>query len=356
MTRKLIFFVLPSLKAGGAERVLSYLANNLNRSKFDVTVVVFGYRDDAVYPVDDLHVLFLNKNRVIKSIRSLYMLIRSQNPDLVFGTMRHVNLLLGIYSMLFKKTRFIAREASVWSEMEKFTNPKFNIPKFIVKYLYRGLDAIVCQSSDIRNDLEKNLKIKGSKLICINNPITETILLGNKKRGEAGTVKFITVGRLSEEKGHERILKVLAKLKNYSYSYTILGSGPCEPKIRELADEFGILEQIEFIDYTSNVIDFLADSDFFLQGSYVEGFPNAVLESCSVGTPVIAFDCPGGTREIIEDDVNGILVSSDDDFLEVLQSLKEVPRFERSLVQSSVASKFAPQKIIKMYEDLFSSI
>ena len=47
------------------------------------------------------------------------------------------------------------------------------------------------------------------------------------------------------------------------------------------------------------IIDYLSDSDFFIQGSYVEGFPNSVLESCSVGTPVIAFNCPGGTKEII---------------------------------------------------------
>ena len=53
----------------------------------------------------------------------------------------------------------------------------------------------------------------------------------------------------------------------------------------------------------------------FIQGSYVEGFPNAVLESCSVGTPVVAINCPGGTKEIIEHATNGFLVVSDDDFI-----------------------------------------
>ncbi len=169
-------------------------------------------------------------------------------------------------------------------------------------------------------------------------------------------IKFITIGRLSEVKGHERILKELAKVKNYSYLYTIIGSGPLELKIKDLAKELGVLDNIKFIPYTSEVLEYLSKSDYFIQGSYVEGFPNAVLESCSVGTPVIAFDCPGGTKEIIEDGVNGFLAITEDDFNKTLQSLNKIPVFERAVVQASVLSKFSSQKIIKEYENLFLSV
>jgi len=356
MTKKKIIFVLPSLKAGGAERVISFLAKNLDQNVFEIKIAVVGFKKDAVYNLDNLDVTFFNQNRLFNGVYPLYKFIKKQNPDLVFGTIRHVNILLGFYNLIFRNVRFIAREASVMSAMLKFSNSKQQIPNFLLKFLYNHLDAIVCQSNDIKKDLKHELGIKESKLITINNPITELKQLSTSKTEYPEIIKFITIGRLSEEKGHQRILKGLAKVKNYRYSYTIIGSGPLELKIKDLANELGIIDKIKFIAHTSKVLDYLSESDYFIQGSYVEGFPNAVLESCSAGTPVLAFDCPGGTKEIIEDGINGVLAVTEDDFAKTLQSLNEIPIFERTVVRASVLTKFSSQKIIKEYENLFLSV
>ena len=356
MTKKKILFVLPSLKAGGAERVISFLAKNFNSNVFDIKIAVVGFKKDAVYNIDNLDVTFFNQNRLFNGLYPLYKFIKKQKPDLVFGTIRHVNILLGIYNLIFKNVRFIVREASVMSTMSNFSNSKQQIPNFLLKFLYNHLDAIVCQSNDIKKDLKHELGIRESKLITINNPITELKQLSTSKTEYPEIIKFITIGRLSEEKGHQRILKGLSKVKNYSYSYTIIGSGPLELKIKDLANELGIIDKIKFIAHTSKVLDYLSESDFFIQGSYVEGFPNAVLESCSAGTPVIAFDCPGGTKEIIEDGINGFLAVTEDDFAKTLQNLNEIPSFERAVVRATVLTKFSSQKIIKEYENLFLSV
>lgn len=356
MSIKKILFILPSLKAGGAERVVSFLAKNLDLNVFEIKIAVVGFKKDAVYNVDDLEVIFFNQNRMLNGVYALYKLIKNENPDIVFGTIRHVNILLGFYNLIFRNVCFIVREASVMSTMLKFSNAKQQIPNFLLKFLYNHLDAIVCQSNDIKKDLINQLGIKESKLTTINNPITQIEQLSISKSKFSDLINFITIGRLSEEKGHERILKGLAKVKNYSYSYTIIGSGPLELKIKDLANELGILDKVKFTAHTSKVLDFLSNSDFFIQGSYVEGFPNAVLESCSVGTPVIAFDCPGGTKEIIEDGINGFLAVTEDDFAKTLQNLNEIQMFERAIVQESVLTKFSSQKIIKEYENLFLSV
>jgi glycosyltransferase involved in cell wall biosynthesis len=356
MTKTKILFVLPSLKAGGAERVVSFLAKNLDPNVFEIKIAVVGFKKDSVYNIDNLDVTFFNQNRLFNGVYPLYKLIKNKKPDLVFGTIRHVNILLGFYNLIFRNVRFIVREASVMTTMLKFSNPKQQIPNFLLKFLYNKLDAIVCQSNDIKKDLKHELGIKESKLITINNPITQIEHLSISKTECSDLINFITIGRLSEEKGHERILKGLAKVKNYSYLYTIIGSGPLELKIKDLANELGILDKIKFIAHTSKVLDFLSKSDYFIQGSYVEGFPNAVLESCSVGTPVLAFNCPGGTKEIIEDGINGVLSVSEDDFAKTLQSLNEIPVFKRAIIQASVLTKFSSQKIIKEYENLFLSI
>ena len=356
MTKKKILFVLPSLKAGGAERVISFLAKSLDQNVFEIKIAVVGFKKDAVYSLDDLDVTFFNQNRLFNGVYQLYKFIKDKKPDLVFGTIRHVNILLGFYNLIFRNVRFIVREASVMSTMLKFSNSKKQIPNVLLKFLYNHLDAVVCQSNDIKKDLKYELGIKESKLTTINNPITQIKQLPSDNSRYPEIIKFITIGRLSEEKGHERILKGLAKVKNYVYSYTIIGSGPLDLKIRDLAIELGIIDKITFIPYTSEVLENLSKSDFFIQGSYVEGFPNAVLESCSVGTPVIAFDCPGGTKEIIEDGINGFLAVTEDDFNKTLQNLNEIQMFERAIVQESVLTKFSSQKIIKEYENLFLSV
>lgn len=356
MSKKKLLFILPSLKAGGAERVINFLAKNFDSNVFKTKLLVIGFKKDAVYSLDNLDITFLNQDRLLNGVYPLFKFIKTHKPDIVLGTVRHVNILLGFFNIIFKNVRFIVRESSVMSAMLKFSNLKQQIPNFLLKFLYNHLDAIVCQSNDIRKDLKCELGIGESKLITINNPITQIEQLSIRKTEYSDKLKFITIGRLSEEKGYERILNGLAKVKNYSYSYTIIGSGPLELKIKDLAIELDISDNIKFIAYTSEVIDFLSNSDFFIQGSYVEGFPNAVLESCSVGTPVIAFNCPGGTKEIIEDGINGFLTVTEDDFAKTLQSLNEIPIFERTFVRASVLTKFSSQKIIKEYENLFLSV
>jgi len=90
----------------------------------------------------------------------------------------------------------------------------------------------------------------------------------------------------------------------------------------------------------------LVKHNLFLQGSYSEGFPNAALESCVMGTPVLAFNVPGGTKEIIENDVNGFLVNTEVEFLDCLKNERD---WNRDNVINSVTKKFGRDTILKRY-------
>ena len=147
-------------------------------------------------------------------------------------------------------------------------------------------------------------------------------------------------------------MRILSKLKR-PFSYTIIGNGNLKEAIFKKADELGIKENITHIPYTNKVNKYISENDLFLQGSFVEGFPNALLESCVVGTPVVAFNAPGGTKEIVETEINGFIVDTEEEYLNILNT--EL-KFDSNSVRTSVLKKFNQEIILKQYEDLFQNI
>jgi glycosyltransferase involved in cell wall biosynthesis len=355
LTKKKIIFILPSLRAGGAERVISFVAQQLNPQVFDVKLIVIGFKKEAVYDVKSLNVQYLNKARLLTSITTLFRIILTERPSIVVSSIGHVNITMGLFSMIFRRIKFIGREASVVSKMNEYAKVNSNLIYMIMKLFYSRLSMIICQSEDMKQDFILRLGIQPSKLIVIHNPITNSDLftvnkITNKK------YHFVTVGRLSKEKGHLRIIKGLSKIRNYDFHYTVVGSGPLEVLIKQEIKKLQLSEKVSFIPYTSRVLDEIIKNDFFIQGSYVEGFPNALLESCTVGTPVIAFKAPGGTKDIVLNGINGFLVDDELEFVTVLNDLNKLKTIDEETVRSSVLKKFESRKIVQQYEDLFNSL
>lgn len=355
MTKKKIIFILPSLRAGGAERVISYVAKELNYDIFDVKLIVIGFKKDAVYDVESLNVQYLNKSRLLTSVATLFRVILKENPLIVVSSIGHVNIMMGVFSLLFRKIKFIGREASVVSKMNEFSKVDSSTIYRLMKQFYPKLSAIICQSEDMRQDFIDTLDLDPLKLVVIHNPITNSES-PIKNSSSNAKMHFITVGRLSEEKGYLRIINGLSKIYNYDFHYTIIGSGPMETSIKQELEKLQLNEKVSFIPYTSKVLEEISKNDYFIQGSYVEGFPNALLESCTVGTPVIAFKAPGGTKDIVDNGVNGFLIEDELEFVTILNDLNKLKSINKESVRSSVLKKFESRKIVQQYEDLFNSM
>src|SRR5690554_5255777 len=97
-----IIFVIPSLAAGGAERILSFVAQNLNKDIFKATLLVTGYEKDTVYQLDDLNIIYLNKPRVLKSFFSIFKFLKKNKPDIVVSSLVHLNMLIASMSPFFR--------------------------------------------------------------------------------------------------------------------------------------------------------------------------------------------------------------------------------------------------------------
>ncbi|WP_289039731.1 glycosyltransferase [uncultured Zobellia sp.] len=351
-----ITFIIPSLRAGGAERIMSFIASNLDSNRFTPHLIITGHKKDVSYKIENIPVTFLEKSRVKVAIPSIISLLHRTKPDIVVSAIAHLNWAMALISILFPKIKFVARETIVKSAMLQITSSSKKMDwksKLTSKIQARNLDAVICQSQDMRNDLINNFDYPPNKLIVINNPITNTFS-PKKFQQKNKETQFITVGRLTKQKGYIRVLRILKDFK-MDFHYTIIGKGEEEKAILQYIENENLKDKITHIPFTKDVKSYLGKSDLYLQGSYVEGFPNALLESCSVGTPVLVFDAPGGINEIVIEGVNGFIASDKNDFSKKLKIALD-REWNIKEISKSVSERYSAAIILRKYEDFFLTL
>ncbi|USD24818.1 glycosyltransferase [Flagellimonas marinaquae] len=348
-----ITFILPSLSAGGAERVMSFVAQNIDPDKFESTLLITGSNKGAAYKIKGINVVFLNSSRVRYSVLSIFKYLKAYKPNIVVSSIAHLNTSLAFISLFFPKTKFIGREANVLSVLNQFKKGNNLFNSFLIKISYRLFDSVICLSEDMMADLSENFGVPKSKIALINNPITDDFKVKPIMENTSNKpMNFITVASLKKQKGHLRILSILSKL-DYPYTYTLIGNGPQKEAIFNAIETLKLTGEIVHVPFTDNVSEYLAKSDYFLQGAYVEGFPNCLVESSAVGTPIIAFNAPGGLNEIIEPGVNGYIANTEEEYLTYLNKQK---KWEPLKVSQHVKNKFSKENILEKYETLFTQI
>nr|WP_278252245.1 glycosyltransferase [Deferrivibrio essentukiensis] len=126
---------------------------------------------------------------------------------------------------------------------------------------------------------------------------------------------IINVGSLCYQKGQDLLIKAYSKLDDIkdNYKLVLVGRGPDKDKLVNLTNELGLKDRVIFIDFQNNPYPFIKHAEIFVLSSRYEGFPNVLIEAMICGTPVVSFDCPTGPNEIIDNEVDGILVSSIDE-------------------------------------------
>ena len=171
-----------------------------------------------------------------------------------------------------------------------------------------------------------------------------------------GSIHLVSVGRLNYQKGYDLLLKILKQCleKVKELHLTIMGEGSEEKSLKKMAAELELGDSVCFIGHQDNPYPFMNHADLFISSSRWEGLPNAVLESLACGTPVLAFDCPGGTNEIIVDDKNGWLVPSEDieamsGKIVALVRQKKWLKFKNEVL---LPEKFICENVVRSYEKI----
>jgi len=360
---KSIFFIVPSMTGGGAERVISTLLNHIDRVQFKPTLVLLQKHGAYLSDIPkDIEIIDLNAKKARYGIFFILQLLWKRKPDIVLSTLGYLNVLISLFIPLMpSNTLFIARESNTVSVKNKLEKYPF-LFDFLYKKFYSNYDVIVSQSEYMKKDLIENYEVAPAKIEVINNPIdiekvSQMACSPQKKFFDDEKIKLIAVGRLNYQKGFDILLECMTKLDD-SFQLIILGAGPDEDKLKKLKNVLLLNDKkVIFAGFQTNPYAYMQQADIFILSSRYEGFPNVVLEANLCGLPVIAFDTPGGTSEIIEENLNGLLVNKKDPDA-LAQAIKDMnlSQYNKEKIKNNIINKYGTEIIVKKYEELFLNI
>lgn len=351
-----IHFLVNSLVAGGAERVLILLANYFNDQVQDVTIITFN--EPEVFSADKsikrirLHGGSI-KNHMIRSTKNLASLYfkKKNRPDVLIPFMTQTNLIGIIIGKLYGIKVVAAEHNNHLKEINAIGN-------FTRNHAYRYTDALTVLTGFDENYYKK----RKVNVHVMPNPSTFDIF---KERVRNREKTIITVGDLNRyhHKGFDNLIPIIAPVlkKNLDWKLKLVGGGDDGLEfLTKLVKEYDISEQVIFEGYSTKVAELMRQSEIYIMTSRFEGLPMVLLEAMSQGTTCISFDCKTGPSDIITDNVNGVLVE-DQNFnamSEALDLLINDPERRLRLSSDGLNSldKFQIDAIYKKHLNIFDSI
>lgn len=363
MEKRRVVFIIHALHSGGAQRVIVNLLNNISRDKFDIHLIVLKAEGSMLGDISsDVIIHDLGNPSIRKVFFKFLKKIYGLKPHIVFSGIGHINGLLSpfipILSRLIPhKVYWVVRETSIASiHIENDSNSW--LYRFLYRNFYKNFNQIICQSHYMKQDLIKSFNITKEKMVVINNPIdivkVERLSFEKMRKDfDVNNINILAVGALRKEKRFDLLLETFARLDKNRYRLTIVGDGEMYSSLRELSLELGIEDEVSFTGQQANPYNYMKNADILVLTSAYEGFPNVLLEANSCGTPVLAFNAPGGVSEIVKEGLNGYLVS----YLDVNAMASTIlsfdaKRFDEEKIKSNVRENYALDVIIKKYEEV----
>lgn len=322
---KNIYFVIPSMSGGGAEKVLSTILKHIDRNRFRPALILFIKGGDYLKDLPaDISVIDLGKkNRwdFLKIIFRLRQVIKKEKPDVLVSFLDYTNIIVVLSALFLRhKPGIVISEHSYHRMYLPHARLKF-IRKKLMHFTYSGAARIISVSGGMRDALVEDFKVDRTRVEVIYNPIDIKRIQRLKEErvshkffdGARDAPVLISAGRLERAKNFDLLIRAFAAVREKSPAcLIILGQGKLKAELKRLAVRLGVGDYIDFVGFQTNPFAWMSRSDIFILSSSWEGFGNVIVESMACGTPVISTDCPVGPGEIIKDRENGILVPVDD--------------------------------------------
>lgn len=296
--QKTVLVISPSLGIGGRERIAINTVRCLEGLGYRAVLVLLQRRD-VEYPFSgeriDLDVparrgFFGKIVAQIQRSRKVFRLRKQHDVGFVYSLGEAANI-TNVLSGLTRRGKTIVAVHG-FGEVKK---------GFLPRFVFSRADRVICISQDMGHHLLS--LYPGCKQATVIENGYELTNLEKKAGTPSVALRLVTMGRLDEIKGFERLIKSVAILQKTipDVSLTILGEGEERRALAETARRLGLAQTIRFTGYLTDPFPVLQEHDIYALTSYSEGFPNALLEALHCCLPVVAVDCHSGPREILSE-------------------------------------------------------
>lgn len=365
---KILFFI-PRLSEGGAEKVLCNLVNNMDQSKFDITVQTVDYCNFKKYLAKGIHyksIFHNNRSVTAKKITTLWYRFCTEFK-LTYPLYIKSDYDIEIAFLECGATKVMAasnnKKALKLAWVHCDVKEKGLTARKSGKY-YAKFDRVVCVSQKAKQSFDEVFGDYVQSTVLF-NVIDETEIFQKvnediKITWKRGVVHLLTVGRLSYEKGYDRLLEICCKLKadGYVFQLHLIGDGPEKGELQKQAERGQITEYVDFQGYIANPYPYMEQADLIVIPSRTEALSTVAIESLILGKALITTRC-AGMEELLGASEYGLIVENDTESLyhglkKILDSPDEISFYESQTVK--IADVLKKDSSVKHIQDYFMTL
>jgi len=298
------------------------------------------------------------------SILKLITLTRKTKPNVIFTTMVHCNALAILMKFFFPRIRVVVREATLPSSILEGYSLKGRLCRFVYKFLYPKADLVVSNCSQVLREFKTQVKHRPYKHKVLFNPVDTDKIYNTLPetleiiKDRQNTVCFTAVGRLSYEKGYDRLIYALKDFNSENannWRLDIIGEGDYRVALESLIETYHLQDHVFLRGYHSNPWAIAAQADCLVLPSRWEGMPNVVLEGFACGLPAIAIKEAGGISDIAKHAPSEQLqiVEKIDEMVAAMQKVE--PSAKQTYAASILPDVFALPEVMKRFENTLTT-
>ena len=306
---------------GGVSRVACIVAEGCARAGLRTKVVA---RDAGIARQgllsDDVQLTLLadpgpsGRPGRVRIAQALAEQVRRDRPRVLLSPGNQTNPLVALAHLLAGTGRQTALVVKLTNPISKQRRKKLKhwYRHQLHRWIFSRAAAILVLSPERGQLLAKQFSGSAAKLRFVHNPCVTSgmVPLPASASGSEGTdvPEILAIGRLTEQKNLLMLLRAAASLRHLPWRISILGTGPDEQRLRDLAAELGIADRTVFQGYVSDPIAYMQRARLLALPSRWEDLPAVVLEAMACGCPVVATACADSLVSIIKEAAYGRLV------------------------------------------------
>ena len=368
MKKTKLLFVINSLRAGGAEKVMVNLVNNLDREKYDITVfTLFAGGVNKLFLRPDVKVI----EHYCKAPKGFVYICKLFSPKTLYKHFIKEEYDVVIPYLQGICTRIVAgapdgvkKIAWVHSFMKNRHHNHFRSMSEMVR-LYRSYDKVACVSEHWCAKVKEETGVGDNAIVVYNTHDVKGIMQMSQQpvaeMEQQRELKIVAIGTLYYIKGFDRLLRCLKKLKDEGLRFHMyfVGDGEQHGDLAQYVKDNAMTGDVIFYGYQKNPYQYMSKADLFVCSSISEGFSGTVSEATILGIPTLTTRCSGMDEILGKNNEYGIIVENNEEAL--YEGLKDlmINRDKLALYKEKVkdrSSFFSTESTVHCVEKLIDTI